>query len=46
MEAVYSYLEVELKRAGFIRKGDKNYQIKIKVEKYKMRKGFVKKYYN
>jgi len=44
MEAVNSYLEVALKESGFIRKGDKNYRIKIKVEKYKMRKGFIKKH--
>lgn len=45
LNAVYSYLENELIDNDLIYKGEKNYQVKIEVLKYKMRKGFIKKHF-
>ncbi len=41
--ALDSYLEVRLKEYGLMYEGDKNLQVKIEVDAYRMRKGFIKK---
>jgi len=41
--ALDSYIEVRLKEYGLMYEGDKNLQVKIEVDAYRMRKGFIKK---